>query len=522
MAAHTAALDEYGPERSRTCTPAEAAAWCRRLTVGRQENFSVLSALVPPGLVGDFSAVYAFCRVADDLGDESPSREMALERLQWWRSELESCGLGEARHPVFVALRPVLATLAEVPTQEGQPTPELGVDDETGQGFYGGLASDPVVYYLAASQTRGDVFANDAQAEIVNGEWVVTVSLTDGEGTAEWNRLASECFYRQETCPTGQLAIVMDGVVQSAPALQEPNFDGGSVQITGAFAESDARDLARILQFGSVNIAFDTPEVNTVSASLGEESVRAVVLSGIVGLALVSLLLFVYYGLAAALAVAGLLVTAGILWSVICLISGTSGLALSLAGCAGVIVSVGLSVDSYVVLFERIKDDIVAGRTLRTSARRALESSWKTILIANTTSLIGAGILWWLTVGTVPTDLMVALINMDMVSRSDDGAIRVDGGDVGAPVTAALVKLAPQASLPLVVDTHPEWLPRSDQGPFLAKGVPSVLLSVEDHADYHTVDDEVERIDADLAARTARLVCRTIEQLAVPGAFAPR
>jgi Iap family predicted aminopeptidase len=124
--------------------------------------------------------------------------------------------------------------------------------------------------------------------------------------------------------------------------------------------------------------------------------------------------------------------------------------------------------------------------------------------------------------GTVPTDLMVALVNMDMVSRSDDGAIRVDGGDVGAPVTAALVKLAPQASLPLVVDTHPEWLPRSDQGPFLGKGVPSVLLSVEDHADYHTVDDEVDRIDADLAARTARLVCRTIEQLAAPGAMPPR
>ena len=123
---------------------------------------------------------------------------------------------------------------------------------------------------------------------------------------------------------------------------------------------------------------------------------------------------------------------------------------------------------------------------------------------------------------TVPTDLMVALINMDMVSRSEDGAIRVDGGEVGAPVSAALVKLAPSAGLPLVVDTHPEWLPRSDQGPFLARGVPSVLLSVEDHADYHTVDDEVERIDADLAARTARLVCRTIERLSVPGAMPPR
>jgi hypothetical protein len=124
--------------------------------------------------------------------------------------------------------------------------------------------------------------------------------------------------------------------------------------------------------------------------------------------------------------------------------------------------------------------------------------------------------------GTVPTELMVALVNMDMVSRSDDGAIRVDGGEVGAPVTAALVKLAPKAHVPLVVDTHPEWLPRSDQGPFLGRGVPAVLLSVEDHADYHTVDDEVDRIDADLAARTARLVCSVIERLAQPGALPSR
>jgi squalene synthase HpnC len=108
IAAHTAALDEYGPERIRACTPAEAVAWCRRLTVGRRENFSVLSALVPPSSVPDFSAVYAFCRVADDLGDESPSRDVAAQRLAWWRSELEACGRGDAGHPVFVALRPVI------------------------------------------------------------------------------------------------------------------------------------------------------------------------------------------------------------------------------------------------------------------------------------------------------------------------------------------------------------------------------------------------------------------------------
>jgi hypothetical protein len=121
--------------------------------------------------------------------------------------------------------------------------------------------------------------------------------------------------------------------------------------------------------------------------------------------------------------------------------------------------------------------------------------------------------------GTVATDLMVALVNMDMVSRSDDGAIRVDGGDVGKPLTAILARRAPDVGLPLVMDTHPEWLPRSDQGPFLAKGVPSALLSVEDHADYHTVDDEVDRIDAGLAARTARLVCHVIRDLAQAGAL---
>lgn len=124
---------------------------------------------------------------------------------------------------------------------------------------------------------------------------------------------------------------------------------------------------------------------------------------------------------------------------------------------------------------------------------------------------------------TVPTDSMMALINMDMVSRSDDGAIRVDGGSVGEPLTALLVRLAPQAgNLALVRDTHPDWLARSDQGPFLARGVPSVLLSVEDHVDYHTVDDEVERVDADLAARTARLVCLAAEWLASPERSLPR
>ncbi len=104
-AERTVGLEEYGPTSARIATLEQARAWCRKLTTGHGENFSVLSALVPAGCVDDLSAVYAFCRVADDLGDEMGSPERATELLAWWRKSLEGCFSGEATHPVFVALR---------------------------------------------------------------------------------------------------------------------------------------------------------------------------------------------------------------------------------------------------------------------------------------------------------------------------------------------------------------------------------------------------------------------------------
>jgi len=101
-------LETYGPERCDEMTLAEARVWCRRLTRGRNENFSVLSALVPRDSRDDFAAVYAFCRWADDLGDEMGDRETATRLLGWWRRELKQCFAGEPRHPVFVALEPVV------------------------------------------------------------------------------------------------------------------------------------------------------------------------------------------------------------------------------------------------------------------------------------------------------------------------------------------------------------------------------------------------------------------------------
>src|SRR5262245_10918930 len=101
-------LDVYGPEHCRTLTTAEARHWCLRLATGRYENFSVLSAVVPAELRADFAAVYAFCRWADDLGDEIGDCQRSLELLAWWRRELQQCFAGQPRHPVFLALGPTI------------------------------------------------------------------------------------------------------------------------------------------------------------------------------------------------------------------------------------------------------------------------------------------------------------------------------------------------------------------------------------------------------------------------------
>jgi preprotein translocase subunit SecD len=120
-----------------------------------------------------------------------------------------------------------------------------------------------------------------------------------------------------------------------------------------------------------------------------------------VGIGLVLLFMALYYRLLGLVVVAGLSVSGAILYSVVSWLSQTQGLALSLAGIAGIVVSVGVTVDSYVVFFERLKDEVRAGRTMRNSAQRAFGGAWRTILVADIVSIIGALVLWYLTVGSV-------------------------------------------------------------------------------------------------------------------------
>ena len=183
--------------------------------------------------------------------------------------------------------------------------------------------------------------------------------------------------------------------------MQEPTFTGGTVQITGDFAQEEATDLAKILEFGAVPVKFGVSQAQTVSATLGSDSLRAALLSGAAGIALVLLLLFLYYRLMAVVIVAGLGISVALLWSLVSLLSRTNGLALSLSGIAGIVVSIGISVDSYIVFFERVKEELRVGRTLRNSAPRSFASAWRTVVAADTVSFLGAIVLWWLTVGSV-------------------------------------------------------------------------------------------------------------------------
>jgi len=265
-------------------------------------------------------------------------------------------------------------------------------------------ADGETVYVLGPTLATGRI-VRTASAEFPQNEWVVALEMRGGDdGIDRFNEIAGQCYLASdpEVCPTGQLAIVLDSVVQSAPTINSPSFAADQISISGGpFTESEAKDLALVLRYGALPVELERQTVETVSASLGEDSLRAGVIAGFAGLAIVALYMILYYRALGIVVVVGFAVWAALMYTVVSWLGETQGLALTLAGVTGVIMSIGVTVDSYVVFFERLKDEVRAGRTLRSSTDRAFRRAFRTILAANITSFIGAGVLWWLTVGSV-------------------------------------------------------------------------------------------------------------------------
>ena len=237
--------------------------------------------------------------------------------------------------------------------------------------------------------------------------WHVAPTFKPGpEGIDLFNEVSRRCHSRVPSCPTGQVAIELDNEVVSAPSVQadsaffEP-FERSSITISGGFSEEEARDVALVLDYGALPVELEAQQSQIVSASLGTDALSAGVIAGLIGLGLVSLYLVIYYRLLGLVAIASLGLSGALLWTIIAWLGESQGLALTLAGVTGLIVAIGVSVDSNVVYFEHLKEDVRSGRTLRSAVDRAFPVAFSTIVKADLASLIAAVVLYLLTVGQV-------------------------------------------------------------------------------------------------------------------------
>jgi preprotein translocase subunit SecD len=240
---------------------------------------------------------------------------------------------------------------------------------------------------------------SDATAGIPQGgfQWQVNLKFT-GEGGDNFLDATTAISQRGEG--QNQFAIVLDGVTISAPSVAQP-IPGGQAQITGTFTETEARDLANVLKYGALPVSFDISSVETVSPQLGGDQLSAGIWAGLIGLALVVIFSFLYYrGLGivvvASLAIAGLLTGATVI-----LLGKAIGFTLSLAGIAGLIVAVGITADSFIIYFERLRDEVREGRSLRSSVETGWARAKHTIIAADSISLLAAVVLYVLAIGSV-------------------------------------------------------------------------------------------------------------------------
>jgi preprotein translocase subunit SecD len=199
-----------------------------------------------------------------------------------------------------------------------------------------------------------------------------------------------------------QVAIVLDNAVISDPVIN-PGITGSDVRISGNFGQSEAHSLALALRYGSLPVKFDQSQetVQDVSPTLGSNQLTAGIAAGIIGLILVAIYMFVFYRVLGMVVWFGLALTGMVLFTMVTWLGEWQGVTLTLAGVTGIIVSVGVTVDSYVVFYERLKDEVRTGKTVRSSIEVGWKKAWRTIVAADAVALIGAGVLYILTIGSV-------------------------------------------------------------------------------------------------------------------------
>lgn len=252
-------------------------------------------------------------------------------------------------------------------------------------------------YILGPAEVNGqDVDDAKGVLDPQRGQWIVQMDFTDG-GSKKFQKITSRLSQQQP--PMNQFAIVLDGEVVSAPTVNTTL--SANAEISGSFTQQSAQDLGNILSYGALPLTFHEQSATTVTAALGGEQLQAGLIAGAIGLALVVIYLVVYYRGLSIVALLSLMVSAILTYSLMSLLGPAIGFALNLPAVCGAIVAIGITADSFIVYFERIRDEIREGRTLRPAVERAWPRARRTILVSDFVSFLAAAVLFIVTVGKV-------------------------------------------------------------------------------------------------------------------------
>ncbi|MEU6487740.1 protein translocase subunit SecD [Streptomyces sp. NPDC046887] len=253
-------------------------------------------------------------------------------------------------------------------------------------------------YILGPAEVAGtDVDEAKGTLDPQRGMWIVQLGFTDG-GAKKFAATTGKLASQQQ--PQNQFAITLDGQVVSAPSVSSA-IAGGSAEISGSFNQESATELANILSYGALPLSFEQESTTTVTAALGGEQLKAGLIAGAIGLALVIVYLVVYYRGLSLIAIASLGVSAVLTYSLMALLGPAIGFALNLPAVCGAIVAIGITADSFIVYFERVRDEIREGRTLRPAVERGWPRARRTILVSDFVSFLAAAVLFIVTVGKV-------------------------------------------------------------------------------------------------------------------------
>ena len=258
-------------------------------------------------------------------------------------------------------------------------------------------------FVLDKAHVVGNMIASaSATPETNSNAWQVNLNFKSN-GAKAFGDLTTQMYdkYGTSGSPLDDLAVVLDGTVVSFPAINQGPITGGQAQITGSFSQASATTLANQLSYGALPLSFHQQSVQSVSPELGRDQLTAGLIAAALGLLLVVLYLVLYYRGLALVAVCSLVIAGLLAYLSVVVLGKYQGFALSLAGIAGLIVAIGITADSFVVYFERLRDEVRDGRSLRTAVERGWVRARRTILVADLVSFLAAALLYYFAIGSV-------------------------------------------------------------------------------------------------------------------------